>query len=198
MPEATKILIADIFGYIVTVLCPISPHFKKKWQMLSVTLLANLLSGANFLLLGQFSAVGVTVVAITQAILNVTRSGGENRVTPKWELALFGVFYVVGGLIPFLVGGTLSEFGFLDAMPIFGALLLCCYMAQRQEQRMRLFLLANATVFTVYDILVRSTQVFAQLITIVSVIVALLRYRKGKKDGSAEETAGDSEKNDVT
>lgn len=181
MSEATKLLIADILGYIVTVLCPISPQFKRKWQMLTVTLLANVLSGINFLLLGQVSAVGVTAVAITQAVLNVFRSGGENKSTPKWELAVLGACYVAGGLLPFLVSGTLSEFRFLDAMPILGALLLCGYMAQRDEQKMRLFLLANAAVFIVYDILVGSTQVYAQIITVISVVIALIRYQREKK-----------------
>ena len=187
MSPETKLLIADILGIVVTVICLLSPQLKRKWQMLSMTLIANVLSGLNFLLLGQVSAVGVSVVCIIQALLSILRSRKENKATPLYEVILFALLYIAGGLLPFLVSGTLSQFRVLDAVPIFGALLLCVSMALKKEQHMRLFSLANASVFTVYDIIIRSTQVFAQIVTIISVSIALFRYRK-KNVEKTEET----------
>lgn len=187
MSAETKKLIADILGYIITLICLLSPQLKRKWQMLSMTFLANVLSGFNFLLLGQVSAVGVSAVCIVQAALSIRRSKEENKKTPLYEVILFGLLYIVGGLLPFIVSGTLDQFRVLDAVPIFGALLLCVSMAMTNEQHMRLFSLANASVFTVYDIIIKSTQVFAQIITILSVSIALLRYRKKEKSVSVAE-----------
>lgn len=188
MSAETKILIADILGYVVTLICLISPQLKRKWQMTSMTLLANVLSGVNFLLLDQVSAVGVSVVAIIQCILTIRRSREENKPTPLYEVFIFGGLYIAGGLLPYIVGGTLSQFGVLDAVPIFGALLLCWSMTQTKEQYCRLIALANVSVFTVYDIIIKSTQVYAQIVSFVSISIALTRYyKKSKAERSAEE-----------
>lgn len=172
-----KILIAQIFGLLVTLICLISPQFKKNWQMALMAILANSCSALNFLLLGEPSACGVCAAAVIQAIVAIyhTKNGSKPGAV---ELSLFGVLYVVGGLLPFLVSGTLASFTWLDVLPIFGALLYLGYLAEKREQRMRLFSLSNAALFLVYDILVQSTHGFAQLISIISIIIALIRYRK--------------------
>lgn len=175
----TNELIAQISGLVVTLICIISPQFKKKWQMVTLSLLANLLSGVNFLLLGEFSACGVTAVALAQCVLTI-RHDKRDTSPGKVELSIYGVLYVAGGFLPYLVSGTLASFTWVDVMPIIGALLFLGYLAQKQEQRMRLFGLSNATVYFAYDIIIGSTQVFAQLFGMISTTTALLRYRKKK------------------
>ena len=175
-----KIVIAQILGIAVTLICLICPQLKYKWQMLSCTILANCLSALNFLLLEQVSATGVSAVAILQAVITIWHTR-KNKRASGLEIAVFSILYIVGGLLPFAVAGTLSSFRVLDAVPIFGALLLMCSMVQKKEQHMRLFGLSNAVVYTVYDIIIKSTQVFAQLFSIVSISIALYRYHKAEK-----------------
>ena len=161
----------------MTLICIITPQFKKKWQMAALAILANTLSGLNFLLLGKVSACGVALVAVIQALFAI-RHTKRDTAPGKLEIAVFGVLYVIGGLLPYLATGTLASFGWLDVMPIVGALLYLGYLVQTREQCMRGFLLANASVYLVYDVIIRSTQVFAQLFSLISVTVALVRYRR--------------------
>lgn len=86
--------------------------------------------------------------------------------------------YTVGGLLPYIVSGTLGSFGWLDLLPIIAALLLMYSVIQKEEQKMRIFSLSNATVFLIYHAILKNTQFFAQLINIISIISALIRYRK--------------------
>lgn len=172
-----KVVVAQIFGIVVTLLCLISPHFQKKWQMLAVSVLSNLLAGLNFLLLGEISATGVAVVAVVQSLIGIWHTKKGSAVTLP-EVLIFGIFYIVGGLLPTLMAGTLNTFAWRDILPILGALLYLGYVVQKKEQFMRAFLLANATVYVIYDALIGSTQIFAQIVTIISILIALLHYRK--------------------
>jgi len=173
----TKELIGQIFGVIVTVLCLITPQLQYKWQMATMNILANLLSGLNFLLLGSFSACAISAVAIAQAVLAIRHT--KRDTAPKApELILFGVLYVLAGLLPFF--GAWESFRIYEVLPIIGALLFLGYLAQKEEQRMRYFTLANCSVYLVYDAIIKSTQIGAQLIGLCSVIIALVRYRKKK------------------
>ena len=145
--------------------------------MAAMAILSNVLSGLNFLLLGQISACGISVVAILQAIFAIRHT--KKGTSPKRvEIVTFGFFYVFGGLLPYLVSGTLSAFRLIDLLPIIGALLFLGYLAQKKEQSMRLFLLMNILVYLVYNAIILSTQFFAQLVSLISVIIALVRYRK--------------------
>ena len=174
---AMKESVAQILEIIVTVLCLISCQMKRRWQMLAISLCANLLSGLSFLLLGKFSATGVTTVAIFQILLGI-RHNQANKAASKVENIVFFCLYTFGGLLPYIVGGTLGSFGWLDVLPILAALLLMCSVIQREEQKMRIFGLLNATVFLVYNAILKNTQFFAQLFSLISIISALIRYRK--------------------
>lgn len=177
-------LIADIIGLLVTAACLISPHFKRKWQILFMTVLANGLSGLQYLILNQPGATGVCIVAIIQSLLEIRHSLQGTSIS-KTEIVLYSVGYIVGGLLPYAIGNSWNEFTWISSLPILGALLLMCSMAQKTEQKMRVFSLLNASVFTVYTAIIRSTQIFAQIISIVSVSTALFRYRsKKQKNGS--------------
>ena len=170
-------LIGQIFGVVVTALVLITPHLKYKWQMALMSVFANLLSGLNFLLIGSYVGCAIGTVGMTQALLAIRHA--KRDTSPKsWELVIFGVLYVFAGLLPFF--GAWDNFRVWELLPIVGALLYLLYLAQKKEQHMRYFSLANCTVYLVYDIIIVSTQVFAQLIGIVSVTTALIRYRKKK------------------
>ena len=178
-----KVIVGQIIGIILTVLCVVSPQFQRKWQMAAMAILSNVLSVLNFLLLVQISACGVSAVAILQAIFAIrhTRKGTS---PDKIEIFIFAFFYVFGGMLPYIVSGTLSAFRPIDVLPIIGALMFLGYLAQKKEQRMRLFLLMNILVYLVYNAIILSTQFFAQLVALISVVVALIRYRK-KEDASS-------------
>lgn len=175
----TNYVISQILGIIVTVLCLIGPHFKKKWQMCANTVLANFLSALGMLFVGQLSATGCCAVAIIQSLLRIWHLHKDTKPS-KIEIGIFAIAYVAGGLLPYVVSGTLSEFGWLDVMPIVGALVLMISIVQRKEQPSRAIGLVNAIIYFIYDLIIMNTQIFAQLAGIVSTSIALFRNRKKK------------------
>ena len=178
-------LFGQILGVVVAIVCLITPQLKKKWQILSSSILANLLSLLNFFLIGEISAAMISVVAIVQCTLGILHTNKKTKFAP-WEIVIFALLYVGAGLLPFLTSGTLSAFRWYDVLPFLGAWLFLAHIIPRNEQNMRKFALANSITFTVYDAIVRSTQIFAQLITIVSLVTALLRYRKKEQKETKE------------
>lgn len=166
---------ADILGIVITVICLISPQLKRKWQMLTMTTSANLLSAVQNLLLGAVSAVGVCFVAIIWALMGI-RYSKKGESPSIWMIAIFSVLFVFSGLLPYIIANSWHTFRWFDVLPIIGALMLMCSVAQKKEQHMRLFSLGNCVIFTVHCALIGSTQIAAQIIGIVSVSTALIRY----------------------
>ena len=100
--------------------------------MLALSLCANLFSGLGCLLLGQISATGVTTVAILQILLSIRHS--RKGTAASWvENCTFFCLYTVGGLLPYIVSGTLGSFGWPDLLPIIAALLLMYSVIQKEE-----------------------------------------------------------------
>lgn len=170
-------LVSQILGLVVTLLCLIAPHFGRKWQILTCSLSANVLSGVSFLLIGEIGATGVCGVAILQILLGIRHDRRGTRAGIA-EIVIFSFLYLASGVLPYVILRTLASFRPLNALPILGALFLMCSFAQNREQNMRLFVLANAVTLTVYTAVLRSTQIFAQICGMISTLVALIRYRK--------------------
>lgn len=170
-----KYILAQTFGVLVTLVSLVSPQLKSKRKILFAMIIANVFSALSFFLLSRFAATGIGIVAIIQSIVLLLKSESEKQQS-KIEIAIFVLLYISGGLLPYIIN-TVS-FGLIDVLPIFGALLFMCAITQKQEQHMRLFLLFNGCVYFTYNLLIQSTQIFAQIVSIVSVIIALIRYRK--------------------
>lgn len=177
-----KQIIADILGYVITAGCLISPQFKKRGQILFMNLLVNALAAVQYLLLGQVTAVAVSAVAIVQILHSSFRP--KDKRPSRAFLILYSVAYIVAGLLPFAVGG--QELKPIALLPTLGALFFMGSVAQENVQRMRLFSLANATVNLIYTAAIRSTMFFAQLVTVISVVTALIRYHKKSKSEQTE------------
>lgn len=176
--------IGQALGLVATLCCFIGPFWKKKWQMLLNTIAANLLVALNFLLIGKIgSALVLNLVAIVQSMIMLVHTVKETKVTTI-EKVIFLILYVVLGFVgmitaPGFVPG-ISVDNLLELMPIVGAVLLMTGVFIRDEQISRKFALANALVYTVYDGIVGTTAIFAQLISVATTSAALYKYRKAK------------------
>lgn len=168
--------IGQIFGLLVTVSVVLSLQMKKKGQILALSIIVNLFSVGNILLLDGFnSAVLVNVLACLQILMTFWHEK-KNLAVPLWEKLLFFALYMV-----------LCVLGYhkpLDLLSFVAAAFYMLSVFQKKEQTMRLFLLGNMSTWAVYHLILRSTSFFAQLAGITSSVIALVRYRKGKKDGN--------------
>ncbi len=172
-----KVLIGQGIGLCMVIVCIVLPQFKERWQMALCAVIANALSGTNFLLLGLVGSCGTAVVSMLQASFAVYHAKREKDPS-RIEIAVFALLYITGGILPYIVSGSLREFGWVDVLPISGSLFFSANLVSKDEQHMRRFLLASLTCYCVYDTLVFSTQLFAHVFSLVSVIIALFRYRK--------------------
>lgn len=175
-------IIGQGLGLAATFCCFIGPFWKKKWQMLVNTAIANVLVALNFLLIGQVgSALVMNLVAIVQSMVSLVHTVKGTRISTA-EKVIFLILYIGLGLVgmvtapDFVPGITLANA--IGMMPIIGAVLLMVAVFMRNEQTSRKFGLANALVWMVYDAIIGTTAIFAQIISIVTTSAALYKYRK--------------------
>ena len=162
--------IAQFFGILVTIGVILNLQLKSKKHMLILSIVINLLSSLNVLLLDGFtSGMIICGVAVFQLILQLWHDykGTETKIPEK---VLFFILYVGGGVIGFEK--------WIDVLAIIAAVLYMTAMFQKDEQKIRLILLANLSTWTVYHAILGSTAFFAQVAGIISSVVALVRYRK--------------------
>lgn len=175
-------IIGQFFGILATVCTIILPFFRKKWQILALNIAVNLLVASNFVLIGQIgSAAFLCLVAVVQSIVSMVHTVKNTKVG-HLETIVFFVLYVGCGIFGIVTAPgfvpVLNYENILEIMPIIGALMLMISVFARDEQTTRKFLLANATIWTVYTALVGSTAFFADCIAMVSTATALYKYRR--------------------
>ena len=161
--------IGQALGIVATVCCFALPLFKKKWQMLLVSATSNLFFALNLILIGDVgSAIIVNLLAIVQTLLSLWHVQKDKPVTVA-ENIIFLIGYIICG-----------SFGFrraLDVLPIVGAVFNMLSVFQRDEQKTRILILLNASTFFIYYIVVGSTNLFAELLAIITTVIAMIRYR---------------------
>ncbi len=162
--------IGQALGIVATVCCFALPLFKKKWQMLLVSATSNLFFALNLILIGDVgSAIIVNLLAIIQTLLSLWHVQKDKPVTVV-ENIIFLIGYIICG-----------SFGFhraLDVLPILGAIFNMLSVFQRDEQKTRILILLNASTFFIYYIVVGSTNLFAELLAVITTVIAMIKYRK--------------------
>lgn len=168
---------AQAFGILATISCFIMPLFKKKWQMLLINAAGNLFFILNLLLLGaatgdllaNATAMIVNVVSLVQVFISYWHVQKEKPVTMA-ENIIFLVLYVGLGFVGFHRA--------IDLLPIVASVFNMLAAFQRDEQKTRLLVLCNASIFCLYYIIIGSTSLLAELLAVVTAVIGLIRYRK--------------------
>ncbi len=165
--------IGQIIGILVTIGAIVNLQLKKKQHMYILSIIVNLLSALNILLLDGFSS-GVIICLIADVQIAVAYCHDKKQTDVHLaEKIIFFALYVAGGLIGFNT--------WIDVLSIVAAALYMFAMFQKKEQHIRLFLLGNMATWTVYHAVLGSTAIFAQIAGIISSLIALYRYRKEEK-----------------
>ncbi len=165
--------IGQIFGILVTIGAVVNLQLKKKQHMYILSIIVNILSALNILLLDGFSS-GVIICLIADIQITMAIWHDKKQTEAKLpEQIIFFALYVAGGLLGFNT--------WIDILSIVAAALYMFAMFQKKEQNIRLFLLGNMATWTVYHAVLGSTAIFAQLAGIISSLIALFRYRTKKE-----------------
>jgi len=171
-------LIAQAFGIFATISCFIMPLFKRKWQMLLVNVAGNLFFILNLLLLGYHetgdlfanaTAMIVNLVSLVQVLISYWHVRKGTPVTTP-ENIIFLLLYVGLGFVGFNRA--------LDFLPIIASVFNMLAVFQRDEQKTRYLVLCNASIFCAYYIILGSTSLLAELMAVVTTLIALIKYRK--------------------
>lgn len=166
--------IGQALGLVVALCSFIGPFWRKKWQMLVNSALANFLVAINFFLLGEVgSGIYLNLVAIVQICFSLWHVKNNTKVTTV-ENILFLIVYIACGIMGYK--------SFLDILPIMGAVIFMFGVFQKDEQKTRLLNLCNAVAWIIYDMAIGSSAALGQLVTIVTTLVAFCSYRKVATD----------------
>ena len=182
---STPELIGQILGIFVIIGCIINAQFPKRWQMLLCQVTLNVLSAVNYFLLGQGLAASLPcVVAAVHCTVNIVRDK-KDKPAPLWEKSLFVALYPIAWGVGFLISvnnGTASP---LHLIPLVALVFFVSSVLVKKEQMMRFFTLCNAVMYLIYNIIYMNVALVAHVFTIVSVLIALFRYRNKTDDNTS-------------
>ena len=171
-------IIAQAFGIFATLCCFAMPLFKRKWQMLLVNIAGNLFFILNLLFLGYHetgnifanaTAMIVNVVSLVQVLISSWHVKKGTPVTTA-ENIIFLLLYVGMGFVGFNRA--------LDFLPIIASVFNMLAVFQKDEQKTRLLVLCNASIFCAYYIIIGSTSLLAELMAVITTLIGLIKYRK--------------------
>ena len=175
-------ILGQSFGILAAITSIFRPQFKRRKHIFFCTLLGNLFCTLNFVLIGKSGAASlVCTVAIIQSLLAMLHDR-HNRAVPTREKIIFLILYLAAGLFGFAYSQNFSlEMHWdtaIELMPVLGALMLMFSNFARKEQTIRFFLLLNAGVWMIYSLLIGSSTVLSNIISLCSTATALWKYRR--------------------
>ncbi len=163
-------ILEQTLGITVAVLCIVATQVKYKWQIMLISATANLLAGVNFLIFVGFSnAFFVSMVAVVQTTVDLIKSL-KGKETSKVEKIIYLALYLTLGIL-----GVKQP---ADWLIVLASLSFCLAVFCKREQGVRAFMVGNAATNIVYNLLMNSTNLYSQIFSLISGIVALIRYRK--------------------
>ena len=169
----TNFLIAQIFGVLALVASVCSMQFKKRRQIFAALLLLNLFAALNLVFLNSLASAYISFFAIFEMLVNGFFERKKKPV-PKPVVA----FYAIG----IVALGALNYTGPLDLIPIACALIFCATILTKKEQNIRKLTLVNQLLWLIFDLAVGAyTLSVSNVLTIISDLIALRRYRKQNK-----------------
>ncbi len=168
--------LAQILGILVAVICIVGAQMKHKWQMLLFSTAANLINGLSFFFLGgAWTAAVLCWAAVFQTLLFAYKAYKDKPITIAEKIIFLIIFTAVG---------VINIKSPLDVLPALGGVLFVLGTFCKKEQHMRLVSVVSSSVWIAYDIAIMTTAIFAQILSLMSNIIALYRYRdKSKSKG---------------
>ena len=159
--------IAQAISVLSTVTNILTMQLKSMKHILLGQILANLLSGSTFLLLGGFSGSGVCFIAIAQSVIMFLYAQ-KNK---KPHLA------VIIGFIALYIGCSAYYYqSFVDIFSCLGAISFALSVAQKKPSASRLWYLLNPVFWMVYSISTRAYgNIIMHVLVFASTAAAILR-----------------------
>lgn len=171
------LIVSQIIGFAAVALYLLSFQLKKRGQIVWATCLSNVLYVLQYVLLGAFSG------AILDGLSAISSFFAAKKNTPKFKKHSKWIAITTFALIVFFgVLMAVIQRDFIELLPIAGSLLQTGGLWAEDEQKIRKFGLACAPFWLAYNYISRAYgAAFGSVLTMISSIVGLVRYRKVKK-----------------
>ena len=174
-------ILGQICGILVMVGCVATNQFPKRWHMLLGYSFINLFSSLNQLFVGAgLTSCFLCAVATVHCLINAVKVKNERPIR-AWENVLFSVIYLIAWVVGFAFSSKNGTPLYLDAMTFIATIFFIGSTLLPKERDMRLCTFANSLVYFVYDLINLNIAFVAKLFNMISVIIALYRYREKKK-----------------
>ena len=153
--------IGQAFGIAATIAGVSVPVFKKKWQMLVLSLANNIFGALNLVFLDAIgSGIFLFAVAAVQALVNIGHSlRNTSGKTP--EKIIFVILYLGLGFYGLFTGPNyvpgVNVQNLIELLPIIAAVMNMCFVFSPGEKQARIFfILCNAMWMFYYIIIAKS------------------------------------------
>jgi hypothetical protein len=172
MEITTAFIIAQVFGLLASLTLIASVQFKKKEHILILTIVNSILFTISFIFLEAFSGAAVCALgALISAVIFIVEKLGR-RV--NWLLIVIFALAELAALV-------LTFKTPWDVVPIVGTGFWLASLLQRDENRLRWLMMVNFVAWIIYGIVTTAyTSIIADIFSIISTIIALVRYRNKK------------------
>lgn len=168
------LIVSQIIGFAAVGLYLLSYQLKRRKQIVWVTCISNLLYVLQYVLLGAFSGAIMDTMSTISSFLAAKKNDKPFVRFSKWLAPVNLIIIAVAGLISAFV-----QRDSLELLPIAGALFQTGGLWCDDEQAIRKLGLCSAPFWLVYNFLSQAYgPAIGSVIAIVSIIVALYRYRK--------------------
>lgn len=174
-------IIGQAFGILAIAVSVVSMQLKKRWQILLALAFLNLFLVLNQSFLGMSpSAIIGCGLAAVHCPINAYKVKKGIAVS-RLENVIWSILYLASWGTGLYLAAQMGVISWLDALPFLGIVTFICSVFVPKERDVRVFTLLNALVYLVYNALNLNVAAVSQVLTIISVVVALVRYREKKE-----------------
>lgn len=162
-------IIGQIISFAALIIASVSAQFKNIKYVLIGGILSNASVALSFIFLRGESGAWICIVGAVQTL--IIYIANKYQITPKWKNVLTVVFVII-----YISGTAVVYRGWNDVVSCVAAMLYVMAISQNNTKKYRAFMLANSSLWIVYDITVLA---FVNIIThgmeFVSLIIAVIR-----------------------
>lgn len=171
------VIIAQIIGITAVALYLLSFQLKKRGNIVVATCASNCLYVLQYLMLGAFSGAVLDILSTISSFFAAKKNTPRFKPFAKW-IALLLMMSIVGAGLTI----TIAQRNLVELLPIAGALFQAGGLWFEKEQTIRKFALLGAPFWLVYNsISMAYGAAVGAALTMVSAVVALVRYRKTQR-----------------
>ena len=168
------LIISQIIGIAAVALYLLSYQLKKRRQIVWATCISNALYVLQYILLGAFSGAVLDFLSTVSSFLAAKKNEALFRRYAGWLAFSNLLIIAVAG-----AATAVLQRDWIELIPVAGALLQTGGLWCDNEQTIRKFGLCSAPFWLVYNYISQSyAAALGSVIAIVSVIIAMVRYRK--------------------